>query len=431
MRTGPRHAFALAAPLALAAVACAGAAAPAPSAGFAMPAPDGSLFFDEARYFDGKRFLSGDILVSDGRIQAVDVLPVPLGATVVACEGRTLLPGLIDAHVHAGDDRANLALALVFGVTLEVDLFGPPSLLVELRKLEGSRETAGLADLRGAGNLATAPGGHGTEYGVPIPTLVRPDEAAAWVDARIAEGSDLIKISYDRRDDARLSRETLAALVAAAHARGKQAWVHIGVYEDAVEAVAAGADVLAHVWFDRLPDADFVAELARRRVAVVPTLTARTRRCGLVPGRDLAADPAIRPFLRPAELKRLASDFFTDAAPCLDTIFGTVRALHDAGVRLLAGTDAINAGTAHGASLHGELALLVRAGLSPAEALAAATSAPADQLGLGDRGRIEVGARADLVLVEGDAGADVTATRHIVSVWKRGVPAARIPLTAP
>jgi hypothetical protein len=98
-----------------------------------------------------------------------------------------------------------------------------------------------------------------------------------------------------------------------------------------------------------------------------------------------------------------------------------VRALHAAGISVLAGTDAGNPGTAHGASLHGELALLVRAGLSPEQALRAATAAPAEAFGLGDRGRIAVGQRADLVLVDGDPLADISATRNIVRIWKNGV----------
>ena len=79
-----------------------------------------------------------------------------------------------------------------------------------------------------------------------------------------------------------------------------------------------------------------------------------------------------------------------------------------------AGTDAPNSGTAHGASLHGELQLLVEAGLTPTEALAAATSAPAAAFHLTDRGRIAPGLRADLVLVEGDPTADILQTRAIV-----------------
>ena len=87
---------------------------------------------------------------------------------------------------------------------------------------------------------------------------------------------------------------------------------------------------------------------------------------------------------------------------------------------ILAGTDAPNPGTAHGASIHRELELLVQAGLSPAEALAAATSTPARIFGLKDRGRIAPGLRADLVLVKGDPTADITASRDILRVWKIG-----------
>jgi hypothetical protein len=89
-------------------------------------------------------------------------------------------------------------------------------------------------------------------------------------------------------------------------------------------------------------------------------------------------------------------------------------------VPILAGTDAGNPGTAHGVSLHGELALLVRAGLTPAPALTAATAAPAQRFGLRDRGRIAVGQRADLLLVDGDPTRDITATRAIDTVWKNG-----------
>jgi adenine deaminase len=98
----------------------------------------------------------------------------------------------------------------------------------------------------------------------------------------------------------------------------------------------------------------------------------------------------------------------------------TVTALKAAGVRILAGTDCSNPGTAHGASLHRELALLVAAGLKPIDALAAATSVTADAFGLTDRGRIAPGRRADLVLVDGDPTTEIGATRKIAGVWKQG-----------
>ncbi|GJG85968.1 hypothetical protein tb265_11490 [Gemmatimonadetes bacterium T265] len=98
-----------------------------------------------------------------------------------------------------------------------------------------------------------------------------------------------------------------------------------------------------------------------------------------------------------------------------------VGALARAGVPVLAGTNAPGPGTAHGASLHRELELLVASGLCPVEALASATSTPARVFGLHDRGRIAVGLRADLLLVDGDPSADVRATRAVAGVWKLGV----------
>lgn len=102
-----------------------------------------------------------------------------------------------------------------------------------------------------------------------------------------------------------------------------------------------------------------------------------------------------------------------------------VRALRDAGVPVLAGTDAGNSGTTYGASLHEELDLLVRAGHTPTEALAGATSLPARRFGLTDRGRIATGTRAGLVLVDGDPTTDITATRNIAAIWKNGYPISR------
>ena len=102
--------------------------------------------------------------------------------------------------------------------------------------------------------------------------------------------------------------------------------------------------------------------------------------------------------------------------------YDTVRQLVAAGVPVLAGSDAPNPGTAHGVSLHRELELLVQAGLTPEQALAAATSAPAKAFHLKDRGRIAPGMRADLVLVAGDPLKDVRDTRNLVRIWKGGVP---------
>src|SRR6185436_5918082 len=153
-----------------------------------------------------------------------------------------------------------------------------------------------------AGTVVTAPGGHGTEYGMTIPTIASPDSAQAFVDARIAEGSDYIKIVYDDGRTygttfATLSEQTLRAVIAAAHARGKLAVVHIGDLTSARAAIAAGADGLAHLFVDQSPDADFGAFVASRKAFAVPTLTVLKSITGVGGAAPLADDARVAAFL--------------------------------------------------------------------------------------------------------------------------------------
>ena len=190
------------------------------------------------RVFDGTRVIpKGTVILQDGRIAAVgeNVFP-PKGANVIDGAGQTLLPGFIDGHTHAWGDA--LERALVFGVTTELDMFTDPGFAKQMRDEQAKSGAPGRADLYSAGILATAPGGHGTEYGMTIPTLTKPEEAQAWVDARVAEGSDYIKIviedgsPYGRKIPT-LDQATVAALVAAAHKRGKLAVVHVSTEDGA------------------------------------------------------------------------------------------------------------------------------------------------------------------------------------------------------
>lgn len=380
-----------------------------------------------ARVFDGHKVLEQtDVWVESGKIKAVGKsLKVPSSVKTVEAAGDTLLPGLIDSHTHAWGTA--LTEAEIFGVTTELDMFTDVKYMQQTKKEQAEGKDLNLADLRSAGTLATAPGGHGTEYGIQIPTLSSPPEAQEWVDARIAEGSDYIKIVID---DATaygghrptLNQETLKALIEAAHKRGKQAVVHIGTQRDARMAIEAGADGLAHLFADTAPEPDFAGLVAAHHAFVVPTLGVLESVSGTAGGESLAADPRVAPYLTAEDVGNLKRSFpkFTTS---LSEKYAeeTVAQLKAAQVPLLAGTDAPNPGTSHGISIHRELELLVRSGLTPTEALTAATSIPAAAFHLDDRGVIAVGKRADLVLVKGDPTQDITATRDIVSVWKLGV----------
>jgi imidazolonepropionase-like amidohydrolase len=390
------------------------------------PEPGSAEFvIRNVRIFDGSLVIAkGQVWVQNGKIKAVGTdVKAPAGVRSINGEGETLVPGLIDAHTHAFGNA--LKDALIFGVTTELDMFTDHNYAAQTKKAQAEGKDLDLADLRSAGTLVTAPHGHGTEYGIPIPTISSPDQAQAFVDARIAEGSDYIKVIYDDGKTygitiPTVSKETMAAVIAAAHQRGKLAVVHIGSLQDARAAIQAGADGLAHLFVDAAPDADFAALVAQHHAFVVPTLSVLASISGSPSGKPLANDSQLLPYLGQDTLKSLNASFPHDHGAFANAQ-ETVRQLKARHVPILAGTDAPNPGTAHGASLHGELALLVGAGLTPVEALAAATSVPAHAFHLDDRGQIAPGKRADLLLVKGDPTTDITATRNIVSVWKLGV----------
>jgi imidazolonepropionase-like amidohydrolase len=393
------------------------------------PSPNDSsntFVIRNVRIFDGERVIpEREVVVSNGAITTVGSDgQTPSNVRVVDGEGGTLLPGLIDSHTHSPMPIL-MRQAAAFGVTTQLDMYSDPSMVAAARQFLGSAEGQSAADLRAAGLGVTAPGGHGTEYGGAVPTLAPDADPVAFVDALVADGADYIKIIHDDGSVLgtkfnTLTAKMIAESVAAAHRRGKLGVVHVTTLDAARDALDAKADGLVHVFIDKLPTREFVDRSAEARLFVVPTLTlwrdgeanrqSRTELLGEPFGSYLSGFGRSRVLAAP---DRASADY--------ENARETVRLLHWRGVRILAGTDADNPGTTNGASIHRELVLLHEAGLSPIDALKAATAAPADAFGLLDRGRIRPGLRADLLLVAGDPTAEVSATRQISRVWKAGV----------
>lgn len=382
------------------------------------------------RVFDGERIIARtSVLVRDGKIAAVAPgLSAPKGVRTINGAGQTLLPGLIDAHTHLRFRQA-LEESLVFGVTTDLSMLMNPQRAAEQKAEQKAGKATDRADLFSSGFCATAPGGHGTEYGFKIPTLTTPAEAQGWVDDRIAEGSDYIKIIYENGGDTgkggrpSIDKATLQALVVAAHARGKLAVVHIHSEQQAIDAIEANADGLAHTFLfgGDTVDPTFATLMATHHAFIVPTFTVLHSVCNLGPGQRILSDPKLSPYLLPDDVVQLGKNINRAPASNCKFAMSVIPPLVAAHVPILAGTDLGNLGTAPGASLHGELEYLVEAGLTAPQALTAATSAPAAAFHLTDRGRIAPGLRADLLLVKGDPTSDIKATRDIVAVWKGGV----------
>ena len=387
------------------------------------------LFFDHVDVFDGEKLTKDTgVLVVEGRISEIgsDIEP-PLESTVIAGDNRTLLPGLIDCHTHVVDEN-NLSQAVAFGVTTELDMMSIPGFARSLRKeRDNPNADVNRADFFSAGAAVTVAGGHGTQFGFPVPTLSESDKPASFVLQRIGEGSDYIKIMIEDGSAYGVNRPTLSrAMVRASADAAKEnerlSVAHVSTVEGAQMAMDCRVNGLAHLFCESLIPDDLIDQMKRDSVFVIPTAAVVSNVAGCNTTNQLIEDPSISLLLTSANIANLKTTFPARAKNqnSWDTLKSNIIALHHGGVSILAGTDAPNPGTVHGASLHHELRLLVEAGLIPTEALAAATSRPAKAFKLTRRGKIAVGWRADLVLVDGDPTENIEDLSDIVSVWKNG-----------
>ncbi|NMO90451.1 amidohydrolase family protein [Actinomycetospora sp. TBRC 11914] len=390
-----------------------------------------------ARIFDGERTLGVGTVVVDGDVvTAVEPGVREPADGEVDARGATLLPGLVDGHVHLRG-AGNLGQDLRHGVTTVLDMFSaPPQFTAMLRARAARRDDE--ADLRSSGLMAGAADGWPAVMLPPdpsgwrMPGLSGPQDAERFVADRVREGSDYLKVFVENAADVTrptLSAETVAAVCAAARSRGLTTVAHAPTRWAFATARAAGVDVLTHLPLDGpLEDDGGLGGLT-----VVPTMTMMAALSDATSQRALFDDPRLTARLPSDVVAALrAGDrggLPTSSAPgaAYEHAADNLRRLLAAGATVVAGTDANDvpgrpAAVLHGASLHLELELLARCGMAPGDVLAAATSRAAAVFGLADRGRIAVGRRADLLLVDGDPTVDVTATRALRTVWRAGVP---------
>ena len=243
-------------------------------------------------------------------------------------------------------------------------------------------------------------------------------------------GSDYIKFMVDdgtvegHPGLPMLDQATLNAGVAEAHRLGLMTVAHALTLDATQMSLDAGVDGLAHLFMDRPHTPRIIEAIAQSGAFVVACVVLDASMMGIT-GAPLADDPRVASKLSPEWDATLRSSFNHYPQGRLADVLATVRALDEAGVDLLVGSDVSQplpflGGLAHGASVHQELQYFVDAGVSPTKALGAATAVTARRFGLSDRGTIAAGKRADLLLVDGDPTTTISDTLNIRAVWRRG-----------
>lgn len=389
------------------------------------------------------------VLVDGSRVTAIGpaaTTPTPSTASIIDARGKYLIPGLWDMHVHTvvPTGRQLLGLYVANGVTGVRDMGG------DFATIRRWRSEIASGALVGPRIVAAGPYLEGHASPIAHIEVHTPEDATRAVDSLARLGVDFVKVH------SALSRETFFAAARAARARhlalaghlsrnvtveeasdsGQRSLEHllgfVNVCTPAESVAFAAVDPLRRVVFNTCTSRDqrsVYAHLAKNGTWVTPTL-ATAWEFAVLPKREVPGDSLGR-FVSDSLREYLTQIF--DRPPALPPdgdVLGRklfvkrrqlVRALHDAGVPLLAGTDAPMRNVPPGFGLHEELLELVRSGLTPAAALRAATYEPARYLGATDSlGTIAVGKLADLVLLDADPLADIANARRIAAVLTRG-----------
>lgn len=343
--------------------------------------------------FDGTEIKNNiSVFIKDGIIETI-APEIKGDYEVIDGSGKFLMPGMTNAHVHAFSPLS-LVEAANAGVLNVLDMHGMEPMQEFMVSL---RDSTNYARFFRAGYAATAPDGHGTQYGFPVPTLQKPEDVKQWVADRVASSVDHIKIIVEPWKNT-LDSETVAAIIEEAHNANKVVVAHVSKEEDAYVTIKSGVDGLVHIYDDKSMSEDRLKELTENHnFFIIPTI------------------------LTIREIQPLYYDKTAEETTIIEkALLKEVKRFYDAGIPILAGTDPPNANINMGTDLYKELVLFAKAGIPLLNVLKSATSLPADHFELENIGYIKEGFIADLLLLEKNPLEDINNLSTISTVWKCG-----------
>jgi len=378
---------------------------------FSSPGYAQTTAYEGARLIvgDGTVIQNGTLVVEGGKIVAAGAnVQVPAGATRVNLAGKTVMPMIIDTHVHLGPTRDRVVVDLkrraYYGVSAAMSMGTDPYDLLPLR----NETIPGAARYLSAGRGITMP-----EPGrITVPHWITTEaEARKAVQDLVEKKVDIIKIWVDTRDGKykKLTPELYGAIIDEAHKNGLRVAAHIFDLEDGKGLIRAGVDALAHGVRDKDIDDEFLAMVkARPNLVLTPNL----------PERGVKTDLSWIRVGMPADVVDNLEKTNTDR-PAVQAFYGiqarNLAKLNAAGMRIALATDGNRPWGAHD-----EMEDMVIAGMTPMQVIVAATRNGAEFLRLADAGTLTAGKSADFIVLDANPLDDITNTRKISSVVLRG-----------
>jgi imidazolonepropionase-like amidohydrolase len=383
-----------------------------------------------ARIIDGTgkpAIENATLLIRNGRVEAVGRrVKIPAGAKRIDATGKTIMPGIINAHGHVSDP-AQFGVYLRDGITTILSLGGAKEF--DLREQCAKAPPGTAPHLYVAGLIQDS-------SAIPGAVAVKtPEEARKSVDELIRNKPDFVKVRVDDFLGARqkMSPEVYGAVIGEAHKNGFRTAAHIVLLEDARGVLRAGVNYIAHSVRDREVDEEFIRLMKKRHAFYSPTLTRELAVFTYSETPSFFTDPFFLKEADPAEMAKMEDPKRQDAMrndPAalwykehMPIAMRNLKKLSDAGIVIAAGTDSGGGpGRFQGYFEHLELEYETRAGLTPMQAIVSATSGAAKALNISKQvGTLEKGKWADFLLLSANPLDDIKNTRSIESVWIGGV----------
>lgn len=359
---------------------------------FQVPAQNGFVINDVS-VFDGETYIpKTSVKIQDSLIvQVAPEIKANSNFRIIDGNGKFLMAALSNAHVHAWSPM-QLKGAAKAGVLNVMDMHGIENYQQFMLNVKDSTDYARFFR---AGFAATAPDGHGTQFGFSVPTLQKPEDAKDFVQQRKASNVDYLKIIVEPELPT-LGKETVAALIDEAHKQNLKAVVHISLVSDAIEVIEQQADGLVHIWRNEpITDKDLKRLSTNEDFFVIPTLLTMYKAIDYVGDEN--------------------NDIMSKTE-----VLNEVKRVYDAGIPILTGTDPPNFEINYGADLYEEMLLYEKAGIPNNDILKTATVNVAKAFNLENYGMVKEGFKADLILIEGNPTASISDIKNIAMVWKNG-----------
>ncbi len=401
-----------------------------------------------------------DMVIKGGRIASLvahGTSKFARNVKVIPMPGKTVIPGLINTHGHLGlikgtnssaknyseeNIQRQLKKYQDFGVTKVLSMGSDHDIILAMRNASRAGKLAGATIFSALYGFGAYDGGPPAALMDQINRPQTPEEAVKAVLKLVPLKPDVIKIWVDDFNGSgpKMKPEIYTAIINAAHKNGIRVAAHVYYLEDARKLVATGVDILAHSIRDKDIDDDLISDMKAKDVVYIPTLSLDEYNFIYAHQPEWMNDPFFKASLEPGMLDTLQSEAYIkklENDPDREKkeadfrrAVNNLRRVYKAGIKVAMGSDSgAQPVRAQGFSEHLELQLMIEAGLTPLEAITCATRNGAQLLKIDkDYGTLNIGKKADFVVLDGDPLADIRATRKIISVWQDGVKVSDGPL---